>query len=268
MTDIRKAELEAARRAKAAGNATADHLRLLAEPDDDVQAEVPEPDPDNQGQVPARTAMGGATADTDRQRAKWQYDTFPRWLRHSGLPQVLGPSCWMVFEYLVVIDDQRHALRPYQVPTSAQGDFVLTHGQIADGTGLSKWTVRRNLRNLAPSKLLSHYEVGPGGRGGLKRSSSRFGIDREVIVELFLYAGPRTATLLGGISGLDSTDKDIQAGVVIYGDRRDGVVVTWQTIKPHLRPSKAPAQLDLDKVAEIIGFVRIGKGARFGPDGK
>jgi len=191
-------------------------------------------------------------AASDRKQAKWHWDRSPRWIRYSGLPQALGAATWAVLLSLMLAEERTRNLRARK-RAAKPARFRVSQAELVRTTGLPLRNVKRAVRKLVGSGLLSFYERGRGHRGKPETRWSCFELNLETLRQLYLYVGPLMAVAHDGISGKTRTQLP-EAGMLIYGDRKTGAVVTWPELSTVRREGKAPEDPDVERVREICGL--------------
>jgi len=162
----------------------------------------------------------------DRQQqllpAQQQLDILPRWLRWSGLPQVLGPTAWAIYQALVMTDHQTMGL-----PSRRHYDglaFEVTQGELEQVTGFCERTVRRQVGDLFARGLLEAYRESRAGKPGWVQ------IDREILRHLYRYVGPILRPEHQGLRGYD-LHRNAEGGYLIYGfPTRHPLVLDWHDL--------------------------------------
>lgn len=162
----------------------------------------------------------------DRQQqllpAQQQLDILPRWLRWSGLPQVLGPTGWAIYQALVMTDHQTMGLKGRRHYDGLA--FEVTQGELEQVTGFSERTVRRQIGDLFTRGLLAAYREGRAGK------ASWVQIDRELLRELYRYVGPILRPEHQGLRGLD-LHRNAEGGYLIYGfPARYPLTIDWHDL--------------------------------------
>lgn len=154
--------------------------------------------------------------------AQQQLDVLPRWLRWSGLPQVLGPTAWALYQALVITDHQTMGL-PSRRHWDGRG-FEATHDELVAVTGYDRRTVRRHLARLVERGPLSRYQEGRGGR------ASWFEINGDLLRQLYRYVGPILRPEHQGLRGCD-LHASAEGGYVIYGFMgRYAIIAEWHDL--------------------------------------
>ncbi len=192
-------------------------------------------------------------AKTRGEKAKWMFDTCPRWLSYSGLPQALRATRWVVFRQLVVIDHQT-----LRLPTRRSGPegrtFAAPQADLIAATGLGERAVRDALKFLRQTELIIYYKpgAGHGSRGGYW---SRFRINTKTLEHLYRYVAPLIRPIHGGLAGADRA-KLPEAGIQLYGHQdKLPVVLPWPTVYALLAKAEAGGEPDQQEVARICGLL-------------
>lgn len=112
-------------------------------------------------------AQIGSRSDGSRAKRPYLFDIIPKWLLYSGLPSSLnekyGMQAWAIFSCLIMLDCR---FNPGYPDWFDQG-----YEEIANLTGLSRWTVSRYIKKFEQAKLIRLI------RGKFKGSKSRFKIN-------------------------------------------------------------------------------------------
>jgi len=208
-----------------------------------VPISIPEGAAPEQGQEPGKTQW------------KFRFDSFPRWLSYSGLPQALGPADWSVFKAVVELDHQcmrrpkgRKGLRSGKGNTT----FAMPQGNIVEMTGLSPRAVRYSLNRLTETALLD-YAPGKG------RSWCEFTVNTKTLLALFSYVAPLLRPAHGGLWNVGAEALPDE-GERIYGQAEaEGVIVkaawlSWEklwALQKTAATIEHPTLPEVERVAEI-----------------
>lgn len=151
-----------------------------------------------------------------------QWDAMPRWLRWSGLAQVLGPTAWAIYTALVMTDHQT-----MHMPSRRHydgGAFELRQEALERLTGLGNRSITRHVETLMIRGVLARY------RPGRAAQASWYAVDRELLTALYRYAGPILPPEYQGIRGIALRD-NLEGGVIIYGYHEQmPLTIAWESL--------------------------------------
>lgn len=177
-----------------------------------------------------------------------QFDAMPRWLRWSGLSQVIGPTAWAIYQALVMVDHQTMGL-----PSRRHGRegmaFEVRQEALERGTGFGERAIRLQTLELRSRGLLCDY------RRGIAGHPSRYEICRPLLVDLYRYVGPILEPEHQGIRGV-ALRQNLEGGLIIYGyhDQRP-LIAHWEQLSTWQHQSLQAALPEVPKVDRIRAIV-------------
>ncbi|MFW6156887.1 MAG: hypothetical protein ACOC7J_06185 [Armatimonadota bacterium] len=138
-----------------------------------------------------------------------QFDAMPRWLRWSGLSQVIGPTAWALYMALIMVDHQTMGL-PRRRHGRKGMAFEVGYDALERLTGYQERAIANRVQELRAKALLDHYWEGRSGY------MSRFRVCRAFLRELYRYVGPILEPEHQGIRGV-ALRENLDGGLIIYG---------------------------------------------------
>jgi len=177
-----------------------------------------------------------------------QFDAMPRWLRWSGLSQVIGSTPWAIYQALVMVDHQTMGL-----PRRRHGRdglaFEVRQEALERLTGFEVRAIRNRTAELRAKWLLSDYVCGAAGH------PSRYQVCRALLVELYRYVGPILEPEHQGIRGV-SMRQNLEGGLVIYGHHEQRpLIAQWEQLSAWQHAASQTRLPDVPEVAVIEGIV-------------
>lgn len=177
-----------------------------------------------------------------------QFDAMPRWLRWSGLSQVVGSTAWAIYQALVMVDHQTMGLPRRRHGRDGMA-FEVPQEALARLTGFGERVIRIQTQELRTVGLLSGYARGIAGQ------PSRYEVCRSVLPPLYRYVGPILTPEYQGVRGV-ALRENLSGGLVIYGYHdQQPLIVQWEQLWAWQRASLSQGLPEVPAVSRLRAIV-------------